>query len=293
MTQYIGNVPESAKQEVIRVDQTQAHKNIIINSDYNINQRSYVNGTSVSSGTKMYDRWVCWSSNSNMSVSGIVCTLDHASGGTAGQIYQGIEAGQIIAGRQYTLSWKGTATITLWHNNGGTANFQSSPYTFTAGTDHNSLLWDYVIARGDGATISELKLEEGSTATIWEKPDVGEELIRAKRFTQVIFINAWTLLPMCVNDGTTAIHSAMYPLEVEMMVTPVLESVSATGNMYVRQLQDNVVKSTTASINTISWISTSKAISFYVTGGLTGMFNQGYFVQLRGTSCTLLLQAEL
>jgi hypothetical protein len=167
---------------LVPLEYSAPRENILINSDFAVNQRNYVNGTPAASGTGMYDRWVVWSTNSHMSVTGIIATIDHTTTSTLGRMYQGIEAGQIIPGKQYTLSWKGNATVSLWHQNGAAYDQRTSPYTFVAGADYNTHLWDYIVVSGDGATISELKLEEGTSATPWEKPDIPTELVRCQRY---------------------------------------------------------------------------------------------------------------
>lgn len=181
MTQYIGAVPESAKQQVITVDQRTATRNYLTNSDFEINQREYAGGALLG-GVHGYDRWDSNVANSTMTVSGIVATIDHTTASTEGIISQRIEVGTLITGRQYTLSWVGTAEASVWHANGDALNYVSGgKLTFIADAGSGNIN-EFILFKGDGATFSEAKLEEGASATLWEKPDPATELVKCQRY---------------------------------------------------------------------------------------------------------------
>ena len=170
---------------VLPLEYSAPRKNILMNTDFAINQREYVNGTATTSGTYYYDRWYSNLTDTNMSVSGIVLTIDHVNAGWDGAIAQSVEKGQLVIGEQYVLSWEGTAEGSVWYANGSSSNYQSSPIIFTA-TSATGNRQEIIQFKGDGATLSKVKLEKGTSATPWEKPDIPTELARCERYFQRI-----------------------------------------------------------------------------------------------------------
>lgn len=179
MTQYIGNVPEGAKYEVFDTS-VKAKSNILFNTDFAINQRGYSSGSSLAGGTYGFDRWRGHASTagSTHTLSGGVVTIDHTTPSASGFLVQPLEAGTLEVGKTYTLSWKGTAEAVVWYADGETGALHSDGlYTFVAATTNEIIYWE-----GDGVTVSEMKLEQGTSATPWEKPDISTELARCQRY---------------------------------------------------------------------------------------------------------------
>jgi hypothetical protein len=159
-------------------------RNILFNSDFSINQRVYSGGGTTFS-TYMYDRWASNASATTMSVSGIICTIDHTTASTNGEVYQPLEGDSLIAGETYVLSWEGTAQGSVYRANSDAYDWQASPIIFTApsGVDGSSIQ-EYISFRGDGVTLIKPKLEIGDVATAWDKPDFILELKRCSRYYQ-------------------------------------------------------------------------------------------------------------
>jgi hypothetical protein len=138
------------------------HRNLIINGNFNINQRGYTGGSSLASGDYAHDRWVATTAGTAYTFSSTppVRTITI----TAGTLTQVILNNNIVGGT-YTLSWEGTATAKI-----GSGSFGSSPQTATGLTRNTQV--NITFSTG---TVSKVKFEEGDTATRWELPDGTEE----------------------------------------------------------------------------------------------------------------------
>jgi hypothetical protein len=152
-------------------DSTFGFKNRIIDGGFTINQRGYVSGTSLSSGSYGHDRW-------KGGASGGTYTFTQASAGvnttitiTAGTIIQVIEGANLPEGGTYVLSWTGTAQGKI-----GAGSFGASGITgtITAGTDTN--------IEFNTGTCGNVQLEVGSTATSFDYRPYGTELNLCYRY---------------------------------------------------------------------------------------------------------------
>ena len=229
------NVGETGVEFATPLEYSSPRKNILMNTDFAINQRGYVDGTGASGF--VYDRWRVDLANSTLSVSGHVATVDHTTASTNGQFYQGIEAGSLITGRQYTVSWKGTAECSVWYVNGEANVFKSSPFTFTA-VGGTSTVDEYLTFRGDGATISELKIEEGTSATPWEKPDKATELARCQRY----YWKASSCIRTLRRYSTSSTHDLLVPYPVVMRTTPTVTVTASNIAGYSTQIYPDVCR---------------------------------------------------
>jgi hypothetical protein len=155
---------------------TFAFKNRIIDGGFTINQRGYVSGTSLSSGSYGHDRW-------KGGASGGTYTFTQASAGvnttitiTAGSIIQVIEGANLPEGGTYVLSWTGTAQGKI-----GSGSFGASGITgtITAGTNTN--------IEFNTGTCGNVQLEVGSTATSFDYRPYGTELALCQRYYQTSY----------------------------------------------------------------------------------------------------------
>jgi hypothetical protein len=152
-------------------DSSFGFKNRIIDGGFTINQRGYVSGTSLSSGSYGHDRW-------KGGASGGTYTFTQASAGvnttitiTAGSIIQVIEGANLPEGGTYVLSWTGTAQGKI-----GAGSFGASGITgtITAGTNTN--------IEFNTGTCGNVQLEVGSTATSFDYRPYTTELALAQRY---------------------------------------------------------------------------------------------------------------
>ncbi len=151
------------------------NRNRIINGNFLINQRIYVSGTALSSGSYAHDRWKAGASGCTYTFTQQV--VDTTITITAGTLQQVIEAVSVEGGT-YTLSWIGTAQARV--NSG---SYGSSPLTVTGiGTGGN------VTVEFNTGTVRNVQFEPGSTASTFERRLVTAEQMLCYRYYQV---TAW------------------------------------------------------------------------------------------------------
>jgi hypothetical protein len=150
-------------------------KNRLIDAGFIINQRGYVSGTALSTGTYAHDRW-------KAGASGCTYTFTQGSLGvpivitiTAGSLQQIIEGCNMPDGGTFTLSWTGTAQGRV--NGGG---YSTSPLIVTGLTAGANCTVEFNIG-----TCSFPQLEVGSSATGFEYRQYGQELALCQRYYQI------------------------------------------------------------------------------------------------------------
>jgi hypothetical protein len=152
-------------------------KNRIIDGGFTINQRGYVSGTSLPSGTYGHDRWKGGASAGTYTFTQGALGVNTTITITAGSIIQVIEGCNLPEGGTYVLSWTGTAQGRL---NGGTFG-SSGTVTVTgwvAGTNLN--------VEFNTGTCGSVQLEKGSTATSFDYRPYGTELGLCQRYYQQV-----------------------------------------------------------------------------------------------------------
>jgi hypothetical protein len=153
--------------------------NLLLNANFAINQRVYVSGATLASGSYGFDRW-----KSNFATTTLTFT-----GSTQGQsltinigggLQQVIEQGLVPAGT-YTLSWTGTATGRVYNSGGTAPSYAASPVTFTADGTANVVV--EFTAVGVTKTLSKVQFNAG-TNTTWAlaTPTLQTELAACQRY---------------------------------------------------------------------------------------------------------------
>ncbi len=143
-------------------------RNLLINGNFQLNQRGYVSGTNVgAANTYTLDRWRVVTSGENVTftASGNGNQITAPAGGIE-QVIEGIN----IGGGTYVLNWTGTATATV----NGTARAKGESFTLPANTD--------ATVRLIGGTASQVQLEPGSVPTPFEHRPIGAELALCQRY---------------------------------------------------------------------------------------------------------------
>ena len=152
-------------------------RNLIINGDFRINQRSYVSGTATTTANQYtVDRWRVVTSGQSITLasSGNGFIVTAPSGG----LEQVIEGSSIDAGT-YTINWTGTATCAV----GGTARAKGASFSVTANTN--------LTVRFSSGTVSQVQLEQGNVATAFEVRPTGLELSLCQRYYETGSIYGW------------------------------------------------------------------------------------------------------
>ena len=152
--------------------------NLLINSDFMVNQRGVVSGATIAPYTYFLDRWYSPSPSTRThtwaNVGGVrTLTL---SGGT---IRQTVEQANLPAGT-YTLSWDGTTVASVYNAGGANPAGASSPLTVVLdGTDDVQ-----IDLAGVGAAIKNVKFEQGTVATPYQPPTYADNLRACMRYYQ-------------------------------------------------------------------------------------------------------------
>jgi hypothetical protein len=135
--------------------------NLLLNSNFALNQRGYVSAANLSSGTYGFDRWKSNYTNTTLtftaSTQGQSLEIN-ASGG----LQQIIEQGLVPAGT-YTLSWTGTATARVYNEGGTPPSYAASPVTFTADGAANVVV--EFTAVSTTKTVSKVQFNAGTNTT--------------------------------------------------------------------------------------------------------------------------------
>jgi hypothetical protein len=185
-----------------------ANVNLLLNSNFALNQRNYVSAANLASGSYGFDRWKSNYTNTTLtftaSTQGQSITIN-ASGG----LQQVIEQGLVPAGT-YTLSWTGTATGRVYNSGGTPPSYAASPVTFTADGTANVVI--EFTASGSTKTLSKVQFNSG-TNTTWAlaTPTLESELSACQRYYQRVTASAspgnfaWLTAVGTCDSSTTAL----------------------------------------------------------------------------------------
>ena len=257
---------------------TFAFKNRIIDGGFTINQRGYVSGTSLSSGSYGHDRW-------KGGASGGTYTFTQASAGvnttitiTAGSIIQVIEGANLPEGGTYVLSWTGTAQGKI-----GSGSFGASGITgtITAGTNTN--------IEFNTGTCGNVQLEVGSTATSFDYLDYGRSLIQCQRYFVRLINGNGQELGSGWNYDSSQLSGLLYA-PVSMRATPSIISSSGT-DYYI--FYRNGAGDTFNSLTIENSNSANTVVSYYNNSQISGTAGQCGVVRSNNASASVALSSEL
>jgi hypothetical protein len=195
-----------------------ASVNLLLNSNFALNQRSYVSAANLASGSYGFDRWKSNYTNTTLtftaSTQGQELTIN-ASGG----LQQVIEQGLVPAGT-YTLSWTGTATGRVYNSGGTPPSYAASPVTFTADGAANVVV--EFTAVSTTKTLSKVQFNYG-TSTTWAlaTPTLQSELAACQRYYQRIVSGAaYGTISLMGAGQSTSFAYVYFPLKSSLRVTP-------------------------------------------------------------------------
>jgi hypothetical protein len=146
--------------------------NFADNSGFAINQRAYVSATALAAGVFGHDRWKAGSGGCTYTFtqSGTPTTTITITAGTLQQVIEGLS----LVGGSYALSWSGTAQGRI-----GGGSYAASPVTATVTAGTNTTI------EFNTGTLSQVKLEIGTTPTNWLPALRTDDLRRCQRFYQI------------------------------------------------------------------------------------------------------------
>jgi hypothetical protein len=264
--------------------------NILINSNFVVNQRSYTSGSALSSGAYGVDRWKSTSNNSSMtftySVNGYPVTIN--SGGSFAQV---IEQTNIPGSGSYTLSWSGTATGRVYNSGATAPSYAASPVTVTLDGTANVVV--EFEATGGTKTLEKVQLEKGTSATNWRLQSNGYEAELAKCQRYYIRYNAGSGGYGKVAQGFALGSNSVafgIPVPVEMRTVASSVDYSTIGNW---RAYDNVSEKTGSSFS-LDTASTTKFINVELVGVGSATTSRPYFLRaFNDTAAYIGFSAEL
>ena len=203
---------------------TRGYRNRIINGNFEINQRGYVSGTNLASGSYGFDRWKSGFTNTALTFTdGIQATTITIS--SSGVLQQIIERENMPAGT-YTLSWTGTATGRIYNFGATAPAYAAGPITVTLDGSANVVV--EFTASGSTKTLGLVQVEAGTVYSPFEYRHRGEELALCQRYYQrnsAVGASGTIakMLPLGYQVSTTA---SIYPVVFSpiMRATPTINS---------------------------------------------------------------------
>lgn len=187
-------------------------RNVIINGNFNINQRGYVSGAAVGTALYGHDRWKMPGSADTYtySTTANVTTVTIPAGKVLRQVIEGLN----LQSGTYVLSWTGTAQGKI-----GAGSYGASGITGTAtgGTD-------LTIEFGPG-TVSKVQFEFGPVATPFEARPVGTELALCQRYCFI----CTPFLAAYFAGGVSPSAPIIFPVKMRAIPTIIIGSVITSG----------------------------------------------------------------
>ena len=207
-----------------------SNPNLLINSDFMVNQEGNTSGASVADGAYFLDGWKNATGGTTSLVtwadSGGVRTLTIGATGLFPVIREVVEQQNIQAGT-HTLSWQGATTARVYNSGATAPSFATSPVTVTLDGATNGVV-DFT---GDGQTVANVKLERGSVATPYQPPTYADNLRACMRYFQVLLEGPLgAVVPAFMYNAT--VMFGLIELIVPMRATPTI--VAATGTNHYR-----------------------------------------------------------
>ena len=228
-------------------------RNVIINGNFQVNQRGYVSGAAVGTNLYAHDRWKMAASADTYTFATAlnVTTVTVPAGKVLRQVIEGVN----LQSGTYTLSWEGTAQGKIGAGAYGVSGITGS---IVGGTNTT-------IEFGPG-TVSQVQFEAGAIATPFENRPIGTELALCQRYYYRVISDSTAY---CFGTGyspsatSTRVH-IVFPVPMRASVTAVEQSGTATdyGVLYV---------STSTPCNAVPTFSTgqreSAVLNFYMASG--------------------------
>lgn len=203
------NEVPAEEQTLLRSGPFAGLRNVMINGNPLVNQRSWMSGAAVgAANTYTLDRWRVVVSG--QAISWIDSTGIRTVTAPAGGVEQVVEGFGLLGG-VYTASWLGTASLTI----NGAAIARGGQVTLPGGTD--------AMARFSSGTFEQFQLEPGPLATPFERRPLAAELVLCQRYYEQVTV--WWL-----GDTVAATtYGAMGTYKATKRVLPTLTIVSAAG----------------------------------------------------------------
>ncbi|WP_027824311.1 hypothetical protein [Laribacter hongkongensis] len=195
-------------------------KNLLINSNFSINQRGYVSGTPTSTANQYtVDRWrvVISGQRITWTADGSTITVTAPAGG----VEQVVEGASISTGT-YCLSWTGTASANI----NGTVISNGGAIVLPGGAS--------ATVRFTGGTLSRPQLEKSPVSTRYEERPPGLELSLCQRYYETGIANWMIQIGGGVTNGNSYCYwSHQIYFKATKRVIPTITKTTPAANPYV------------------------------------------------------------
>jgi hypothetical protein len=198
-------------------------KNLIINGNFNINQRGYTSGTSLAVNAYGFDRWkVSGGLNTVLSFTSAPQGQPITISTFNGQIRQIIERAN-VSGGVYVLSWEGTAGGRVYNEGASSTSYSSSPIIVALNGTANVIV-EFTTQPSSTGTLGKVQLERGTYPSLFEQRPISEELALCQRY----FYKSGFVWGNVVNNGFIANNANqfgeafVFHYPVSMRATPTL-----------------------------------------------------------------------
>lgn len=192
-------------------------KNLIINGDFQVNQRGVSSGHTAS-GANEYtlDRWKILTSGQSITWTGTYSKTVTVPAGGFTQIIEGLS----IRTGTYVISWTGTATCTV----DGISKSSGDTFTLTEGTNCTVTF--------SSGTVANVQVEQGDAASQFESRSYGEELALCQRYYfQHGFGSSRMLFGGYNSAGQWSYQTVAFPVEMRTSPTITKTGTPAQGNI--------------------------------------------------------------
>lgn len=212
--------------------------NVLINSDFRINQRAYVSAATLSAGAYAHDRWKAGASGGDYSFTQLASSTQITIAASKSLI-QVVEDKNVVGGA-YTLSWEGTAQARFGVNSATPSGaYASSPITVSGQTAGTVMSVEF-----NTGTLGRVKLENGLAATPFAMPNSEYELFLARKYCQLVNI-------LVTTSGAFSQQVSFQPMRVSPTIAASAGTAGATFNVVVNNQVYQTANSSSASVATL------------------------------------------
>ena len=242
-------------------------KNVIIDGNFNVNQRGVSGTVTLAAGAYGHDRWKGGASGATYTFATVanVTTLTIS----AGSLIQVVEGLNLQSGT-YTLSFSGTAQGKI---NGGSYSASGVTGTATGGTNMS--------IEFNTGTLSLVQLEKGSTATSFDYRPYGTELALCQRYFQVL------------SGGVSGVSASATTFSGTVVFPVCMRSAPASSVSAAYRVSDIIAASFTQSSGNVSNSLVNADSGVFSFANFTGMTTGKFALSANSSTGNLLLSSEL
>lgn len=156
-------------------------KNLVLNGDFQVNQRAYAGGAAPTAAYYCFDRWQILISGQSASSTTSTTGPGRVVTAPAGGLMQPVDGSLIVAG-VYSLNWSGTATVLVTQD----TNALVTNLSVAKGGQVTLIAGQVVRLKFSSGTVSDVQFEFGPASTPFERLHVSAATAFCQRYFEVI-----------------------------------------------------------------------------------------------------------